>query len=162
MPDLRKRYLVIDPDTFGFLVADISRMTRTILDKRIAPAGFGVTQGEARALIHIASEQSQRQTRIAERMGVEPMTACRYIDRLEQLGFVERTPDPSDRRAKNVATTAAAEPLIEATLAEFVAIREDALSCLEPAEREAMLRGLRKVRANLRNMVTAQSAEAAE
>lgn len=153
---------MIDPDTFGFLVADISRMTRTVLEKRIAPAGFGVTQGEARALIHIAAEEGARQMRIAERMGIEPMTACRYIDRLEQLGFVERTPDPTDRRAKNVATTAAARPLIDATLAELVAIREDALSCLEPAEREAMLRGLRRVHATLRDMTSAQTAEAAE
>lgn len=153
---------MIDPDTFGFLVADISRMTRAVLDKRLAPAGFGVTQGEARALIHVAWDQGARQARIAERMGVEPMTACRYIDRLEQLGYVERTPDPNDRRAKNVVTTAAAGPLIDATLAEFIAIREDALSCIEPGEREAMMRGLRKVRANLREMTAAPAAETAE
>lgn len=153
---------VIDPQTFGFLVADISRMTRAILDKRIAPAGFGVTQGEARALIHIACEQGARQTRIAERLGVEPMTACRYIDRLEQLGYVERSVDPDDRRAKNVRTTDAAKRLIETTKDEFAAIREDALSCLEPDEREAMMRGLRKVAANLREMSAAPVVEPAE
>ena len=158
----KDRLVVIDPETFGFLVADISRMTRAILDKRIVPAGFGVTQGEARALVHIASEEGARQTRIAERLGVEPMTACRYIDRLEQLGYVERCVDPDDRRAKNVTTTAAATPLIETTLAQFATIREDALSCLEPDERETMMRGLRKVSANLRDMIALQAAEAAE
>jgi hypothetical protein len=34
---------------------------------------------------------------LAEQMDVEPITACRMVDRLEQAGLVERRRDPRDR-----------------------------------------------------------------
>ncbi|GAB4355273.1 MAG: MarR family transcriptional regulator [Oricola sp.] len=150
---------MVDSETFGFIVTDIARLTRTLLEKRIAAAGLAVTPGEARALLHIAALDGERQTRIAERLGVEPMTACAYIDRLEKLGLVERTADPDDRRAKQVSVTAAAHPLIEAISAETAATREDILSGLSAAEREAVMAALRHVRANLQSLLAPPAGE---
>ncbi|WP_244439793.1 hypothetical protein [Nitratireductor aquibiodomus] len=38
----------VNPDSFGFLVADIHRLIRGTMDRAIADAGLGVTPGEAR------------------------------------------------------------------------------------------------------------------
>ena len=152
---------MIDTDSFGFTITDVARMTRSLLEKRIATAGMGITAGEARALIHIAALDGARQNRIAERLGVEPMTACSYIDRLEQRGLVERTPDPDDRRAKNVMTTDSARQLIDNILDIGTAIREDALNGLSPAESEAMMAALRKVRRNLGKLLTSENEDMA-
>ncbi|MFZ2102753.1 MAG: MarR family winged helix-turn-helix transcriptional regulator [Oricola sp.] len=152
---------MIDSETFGFIVTDIARLTRGLLEKRIATAGFAVTPGEARALLHIAALEGERQNRIAERLGVEPMTACTYIDRLEKLGLVERSPDPDDRRAKNVRTTAQSRELIDSILEQTAALREETLAGLEAEERSAMLAALRHARKNLYALTSLEAQETA-
>ena len=99
-----------DPDSLGFVLIDVSRMLRGAFERRIAVAGLGLTPGEARTLVHVAALEGSRQQDIAQRMGVEPMTLSSYLDRLQSMGFIERRPDPADRRAKQIFTTGTADP----------------------------------------------------
>lgn len=47
-----------------------------------------------------------RQTELAERLGVTKQSLGETVDALERLGYVERRPDPADRRARLVCITA--------------------------------------------------------
>ena len=96
---------LVDPDSFGFLITDISRMIRAEMDRRVAQAELGITAGEARTLAHAARAGAVRQNVLAERMGIEAMTLSTYVDRLEARGLVTRTTDPTDRRAKRIELT---------------------------------------------------------
>jgi DNA-binding MarR family transcriptional regulator len=49
---------------------------------------------------------------LAERERVKRPTATRILANLERLGLVSRTPDPADRRASLVATTASGRALL--------------------------------------------------
>lgn len=151
---------VIDSQSFGFLIADIARMSRVLLERRIAAAGLGITAGDARALLYIAAQEGERQTRLAERMGVEPMTACGFIDKLEKQGLVVRQADPRDRRAKQIVTTKAARDLIEAITTETAAMREDILSGTSSEHRDIAMATLRHARTNLQALLSPESAEA--
>jgi DNA-binding MarR family transcriptional regulator len=101
-----------ETETFGFLVTDVARLMRQEFDRRISEAGLGITPGEARTLSHAARAGSVRQAVLAERMGVEAMTLSAYLDRLEARGFVSRTVDPADRRAKLVHLTGPATEVL--------------------------------------------------
>ena len=94
-----------DPDALGFVLIDVARLLRSAFERRIAIAGLGLTPGEARTLVRISTLEGSRQLDIAQRMGIEPMTLSTYLDRLQSLGFIERRPDPADRRAKLIFTT---------------------------------------------------------
>lgn len=142
-----------DPDSLGFLLNDASRLMRQSFERRIAGIGFQVTPGEARALVYVAANEGARQSVIAERMGVEPMTVCGYIDRLEKCGLVSRQPDPADRRAKNVRTTEAAEATIAAIRAEAKVLVEQAQAGLDPATRSMLTAALKQLRGNLVDML---------
>ncbi|MEC9434762.1 MAG: MarR family winged helix-turn-helix transcriptional regulator [Pseudomonadota bacterium] len=98
--------------SLGFLVQDTARLLRVEFGRRVAQAGLELTTGEARALVHAVSAAGARQTEIAERMGVEPMTLCGYVDRLEKRGMVTRQPHPDDKRAKRIMPTPEAETAI--------------------------------------------------
>ena len=138
-----------NPDSFGFVITETSRLLRAALERRIAAVGLDVTPAEARALVYVAAAEGSRQNAIAERMGVEPMTVCAYLDRLEKLGLVERKPDPRDRRAKNVTTTDAADKLIAAVRAQSAALYDEIQAGLDPQTRETLYSAMKTIRGNL-------------
>jgi DNA-binding MarR family transcriptional regulator len=145
--------LKTDPDTLGFLLNETSRLLRHNFERRIAGIGLDITPGEARALIYVAANEGARQTVIAERMGVEPMTVCGYIERLERHGLVARKPDPADKRAKQVHTTDAADSTIAAIRAEAKVMVDQVQAGLDPDSRALLLSALRHVRGNLLDLL---------
>ena len=145
----------VDPDSFGFVVTDLSRLLRGEMDRRVADAGIGLTAGEARALTHAARAGSVRQNVLAERMGLEPMTLSAYADRLETRGLLTRTTDPTDRRAKLVEPTPAAVAVL-ATIRTIAAdIRAEASHSVSPEDWDRVLQILKLARANLSQVRTA-------
>jgi DNA-binding MarR family transcriptional regulator len=146
----------IDPNSFGFLVTDLSRLIRAEMDRRVSDAGLGLTPGEGRMLAHAARAGMVRQNVLAEHIGIEAMTLSTYIDRLEAKGLVERMPDPNDRRAKLVRLTEAASEALGSVNAAAASIRSDASAAMEPADWVALLRLLRQARDNLAELRTAQ------
>jgi MarR family transcriptional regulator for hemolysin len=138
-----------DPDALGFVLIDVARMLRSAFERRIAIAGLGLTPGEARTLVRIATLEGSRQLDIAQRMGIEPMTLSTYLDRLQSLGFIERRPDPVDRRAKLIFTTPAADDLIANIRIEQIELMQHVTSGIGEADLEVMGERLRRLRANL-------------
>lgn len=138
-----------DPDALGFVLIDVARMLRSAFERRIAIAGLGLTPGEARTLVRIATLEGSRQLDIAQRMGIEPMTLSTYLDRLQSLGFVERRPDPVDRRAKLIYTTPAAGDLIASIRIEQIELMQHVTSGIGEADLEVMGDRLKRLRANL-------------
>lgn len=61
-------------------------------------------------------EDGQRLTDLAEGAGMAPQSASELVDQLEALGYVERRPDPDDRRAKRIYRTARAKKASEAAI----------------------------------------------
>src|SRR6185312_4487315 len=139
----------IDPNSFGFLITDLSRFIRGEMDRRIAQAGLGLTPGEGRTLAHAARAGIVRQNVLAERIGIEAMTLSAYIDRLEAKGLVERVPDPDDRRAKLVRLTEAASGALGGVNAAAASIRADASASIDPVDWATLLSLLRQARDNL-------------
>jgi DNA-binding MarR family transcriptional regulator len=139
-----------DPDALGFVLIDVARMLRSAFERRIATAGLGLTPGEARALVHVAALEGSRQLDIAQRMGIEPMTLSTYLDRLQSLGFIERRPDPADRRAKLIFTTPAADELITNIRVEQIDLMGDVTSGIPAEDLDLMRDRLKRLRANLK------------
>jgi DNA-binding MarR family transcriptional regulator len=143
-----------NPDSFGFVFTETSRLLRTALERKIAAVGLDVTPAEARALVYVAAAEGSRQNVIADRMGVEPMTVCAYLDKLEKLGLVERKPDPKDRRAKNVMTTGSADALIAAVRAQSADLYEDIQAGLDAETRETFFQAMKTIRTNLYGLLS--------
>ncbi len=138
-----------DPHSLGFLLTDISRLLRAEFERRITRAGLGLTPGEARTILRIDAFPTQRQTTLAERMTIEPMTLCRYLDRLEAANLVSRQPDPDDRRAKVVVLTDEGREMVGRIVEHTGEMLRDIQSGLEADEREALKKALLTVQANL-------------
>src|SRR5215212_6273735 len=69
---------------------------------RLAAAGFDdFTPAQARVFARIAP-QGSRLTDLAAQTGITKQSAGFLVDQLERAGYVERVPDPADRRARLV------------------------------------------------------------
>lgn len=136
-------------DSLGYLLVDSARLLRRRFEAALEAAGLGLTAGEARALHNAARIAPARQAVLADRMAVEPMTIVGYLDRLERAGLVERSADPTDRRAKLVRPTEAAGPILTRIAAVAAAVRAEATAGLSEAEVLAFRATLERVRYNL-------------
>ncbi|MGY1813661.1 MarR family winged helix-turn-helix transcriptional regulator [Blastococcus sp. SYSU D00820] len=90
----------------------------------LAAAGFDdFTLAQARVMQRIGPEGT-RLTELAEAAQVTKQTASHLVDQLERAGYVRRTPDPSDARARLVRVAergAAAQPVAARAVAEVEA-----------------------------------------
>jgi DNA-binding MarR family transcriptional regulator len=90
----------------------------------LAAAGFDdFTPAQARVMERIGPDGT-RLTELAEAAQVTKQTASFLVDQLERTGYVARTPDPSDARARLVRIAergAAAQPVAAAAVAEVEA-----------------------------------------
>lgn len=128
-------------------MAETSRMIRRLFDRRAS--GMGVTSAQWRALAWLGHEPGLKQVELAERLDIEPITACRIVDRLEEAGLVERQRDPEDRRAWRLVLTEKSLPIFERLrlLAEEMAA--DVFAGFELPELELMRAKLARIRENV-------------
>lgn len=75
------------------------------------------------------------------------MTAC--LNRLEQRGLVQRSPDDNDRRSLMAILTPRGAALIEAAIGSHFAQADQVVAGLDPTERQDLARLLRKLRLQL-------------
>jgi DNA-binding MarR family transcriptional regulator len=146
-------------ETIAFLAGDVARAFRQSFEAALAEEGLEVTVGEARTLYH-ASRAALRQTQLAERMGIEPMTLVNFLDRLESRGWIAREPDPADRRATIVRVTPAANRHVERLEKVATEVRGRAALGLSAHEMETLRKTLEHVRANLYGSQTERDAAA--
>lgn len=133
----------------GFLIVDTARLYRARIDRAFEDAGLGLTAGEARTLAYVRFHPGLRQSALAEKMSVEPMTLVGFLDRLEAAGLVLREVDPRDRRAKIVRLADAATPYLERISIAAGSARAHATEDFSDAERTQLRDLLVRVRANL-------------
>lgn len=97
------------------------RAIETRVYAALAAAGFDdVTPAQGRVLQRIGPDGT-RLTELAEAAQVTKQTASFLVDQLERAGYVRRTPDPSDARARLVRIAergAAAKPIADGAVAE--------------------------------------------
>lgn len=97
----------------GLMLQSLARAHRGRLAALLAP--HGIHAGQDLLLLAIWDEPGLRQAALAARLGVEPPTVTRMVQRLERSGLVERRRDPHDARLMRIHPTPRSR-LLEATI----------------------------------------------
>lgn len=98
-----------DPNMIVRLLLETARLASSRYDRALRAHLPGMTLGRCAVLIQLAQHERPNQAALARILDIGPITLVRLLDRLEAGGFVERIPDPDDRRAHVLALTARAE-----------------------------------------------------
>lgn len=131
----------------GYLLSDSSRLLRRAFDERVRT--LGLTAVQARLLLSLQKFPNNNQAFYAERIEVEPITLTRIVDRMEEAGWIERMPDPDDRRARRLHLTDKSRGIVSKLRSRVEGLVEDMVTGLSPDERAELIRLLHAVAANL-------------
>lgn len=135
-------------------IGETYRALRRYYDRRAS--ALGVTTAQWRAMAWLGHTPGLKQVELAERLDVEPITAGRIIDRLQEAGLVERRPDPVDRRAWRLALTDKAGPIFARLTDLADEMADDAFAGFDMEELEALRANLARVRDNISRAEAAQ------
>lgn len=128
----------------GFLIHDVSRMRRSAYDQFMKP--LGITRAQWWVLAHLSRHDGMMQTQLADLLEVGKASLGDVIESLESGGWVERRPDPSDKRAKRVYLTRPAQSLIKRMTVMENDFNGQILGDLAREERMELTRSLLKIK----------------
>jgi len=117
---------------FDFFIGTAPTRTHSLGKRSLTP-------NDSRALMTLERESGRTMGALAEQWECDPANATWVIDRLERLGYAERRPSPTDRRAKLVVLTPKGARAKTAIADEFYA-PPTALLTLDVAQLEELRR----------------------
>ena len=132
---------------FGFLLRDVYRLYAKHFERYATE--IGLTLPQCKVLGHLSRNEGIRQARLAELTDTDPMTLVRTLDRMQQDEWIERRPDPEDRRAHRLYLRETAKPIMNRMWKLADQARQEALSPLSAAEREQLVGLLERVQGAL-------------
>jgi DNA-binding MarR family transcriptional regulator len=89
----------------GDLITEVRAGLVDELWRGIRTAGFGDVRVSHDCVFRYLTADGARLRDIADQSHMTPQSIGEHVDELERLGYVERVPDPSDRRAKLIRPT---------------------------------------------------------
>ncbi|WP_273842223.1 MarR family winged helix-turn-helix transcriptional regulator [Rubrobacter calidifluminis] len=150
----RDAVLIREAEEVTAHVHALPRLLRRSFEPDIARSGL--TAPQIRALDELTREDGISLKELSSRMELSHSTVSGIVDRLEQKGFLWRTPDPKDRRYSCIFLS---EEVKDYLRTEMPFRRRDpilrALALASPEERSQVLQGIRALRRLLEMSITA-------
>ena len=105
---------------------------------------IGIPPSMVKTLMHLSPEEPKAMRDLAEHYGCDASYVTALVDDLEERGYAERRPHPSDRRIRTVVLTPSGADVKE-RLTEMLWTPPPAFSALSTAEQRQLRDLLRKV-----------------
>ncbi|MGB1905754.1 MAG: MarR family winged helix-turn-helix transcriptional regulator [Spongiibacter sp.] len=134
----------------GFMIHDSARLRRIVIDEIFKP--LKVTRSQAWALAYLSRRDGLTQSDLADDMDLGKVTLSGLIDRLEDVGMVERRPDPSDRRIKRIFITKEGRRVIKEMRVITLENNRQMLEDISLEEVVQTVEVLKKLNRNLKSM----------
>jgi DNA-binding MarR family transcriptional regulator len=89
----------------GELLGEVRTGLVDDVQRRLADSGYGDVRASHDCVFRHLTAEGVRLRDLAAASQLTPPAIGEHVDELERLGYVERVPDPSDRRAKLIRPT---------------------------------------------------------
>jgi len=99
------------PRSVGFLISQLGFFSSRRFTEALDPLGIGPRDFLLMRFVDASHGQSQHA--LAERLQIPPSRMVALVDRLEEMGLLERRPDPDDRRVRGLFLTRRGRSVLE-------------------------------------------------
>lgn len=140
---------------FGFLIHDVSRMRRIIVDRALKP--LGITRSQWWVLAFLSRRDGMTQTALAADLDLTKVAIGGLIDRMETAGFVERRADERDARARRIYLTKAGQRLITTIREAVDAVEAEITTVVSDEELESAGAVLLKMKMRLIDLIGSEA-----
>lgn len=108
------------------------------IERALADAGLDLNFSQFLALKRLGEDGPMAPGELARSLHYNPGALTRLLDKLEQSGYLQRVPDPDDRRALRLELTAAGQQILARMIACGNAAAERAFAEITDAERRQL------------------------
>lgn len=133
----------VPADSLGDALSAVARRLRSA--SMAALAQYDVTPSQMRAVRVLAAHGGVRSSELAQHLRIAPRSATEVVDALEAKGLVERSPDPTDRRATMVGLTSRGREVSDEVRRARGVESEKLFELLTQTDRADLARILRKL-----------------
>ncbi|MEZ0364524.1 MarR family winged helix-turn-helix transcriptional regulator [Mycobacterium sp. pUA109] len=130
--------------------ADLAAMLAPLVRELIAAElpvleAHGLSMWAYTVLLALDRSPMRTQAALAEAIGADKTRIIPTLDELQQRGYIERRPDPDDRRVRLLAITSSGRDVKDAVQEEIQRGEEQWLGTLSTDDRRAFLRALQQL-----------------
>lgn len=118
---------------------------QTVAAEQPVLAAHGLSMWGYIVLSALDGSPIRTQAALAEAIGADKTRIIPTLDELQKRGYIERDPDPDDRRARLLAITASGRSIKDAVRDAIQRGEEHWLGQLSAGDRDAFLRALRQL-----------------
>jgi DNA-binding MarR family transcriptional regulator len=136
---------------FGFLIHDVSRLRRVIVDRALKP--LGVTRSQWWVLAFLSRRDGMTQTALAADLDLTKVAIGGLLDRMEGAGFVERRVDQRDGRIRRVYLTPAGSRFVGKIRGDVEQIEQEILTDITDEDLQSAAQTLIAIKRRLLSMV---------
>ena len=133
--------------SFDLLIAEVSGLYASHFRRNAR--GVDLTPLQCRLLELLSRNEGISQARLAQLTDTDQMAVVRALDSIQAGKWIERRPDPVDRRAHRLYLRAAAIPFLISMSKIADQSRQQSLAALSPFAREHLVDLLERVRSTL-------------
>lgn len=136
------------PESVGFNIVKLCKQYFNRLN--VALGALNLYEGQQNVLIHLWKEDGLEQAELTRRLGIEPASVSKGIDRMENAGFIVRQPSPDDARANRIFLTELGRSLEGPVHQIWFEVEEELLAHMTLEERLLLRRLVLQMRDNLK------------
>lgn len=129
--------------SFGWMINVLASQAAKKLEAQLKAHNLTVALWPT--LMCLWEEEGVTQSEIAAKSKVENSTTTRTLDKLENLGLVERRADPNSRRSFRIYLTEKGRATKKTITPLPISVNQEMLSCLEAEEEAELIRILQKM-----------------
>jgi DNA-binding MarR family transcriptional regulator len=137
----------IEYQELGQLLVSVCRLHHTRADQSVDKTGL--YRGQAFLLMTLSEQDGMTHSEIAERLEISAPAVTKVITRMEEAHYVQRRPDPADRRVSRVYLQAEGHALIAEIHPAFERLDRTAFDGLSGTDLERLRDLLVQMQANL-------------
>ncbi|WP_439620181.1 MarR family winged helix-turn-helix transcriptional regulator [Hyphomonas sp.] len=136
---------------FGFLIHDVSRLRRIVVDRALKP--LGMTRSQWWMLAFLSRRDGMKQGALAADLDLTKVAVGGLIDRMESAGLVERRSDQRDARAKRIFLTGKGKSLVNRIRSQVEAVETEILSTVTEEQLDVAAEALVSIKRQLLEML---------
>lgn len=137
---------------FGYLIHDVSRLRRIVMDDIMRPYGITRSQWSVLSALSRSGNSGMTQVDLARLLEIGKVTVGGLLERLEASGQIERRADDTDGRARRVFITETGYETIRLMVAVASKANKRMLKGLTAEEAKLAERVMFKIKLNLKDI----------